>query len=142
MGAWAGRPEQHATAAMLADPESTAEWMVAFKAAVERRLVRLADGVRALRAEGRPVDCLAPQGAIYLSVKLDLLGRRLPDGRTLATDDDLRRWLLEDAGIAVVPFTAFGLPHDTGWMRLSVGAVDEPEIEGALDRLGTLLRRL
>jgi len=142
MGAWAGRPEQHATAALLSDPSLTTEWMAGFKSAVSRKLTRLADGIQALKAAGKPVDSLAPEGAIYLSVKLDLLGRTLKDGRKMTSDDDIRRLLLEDAGIAVVPFTAFGLPYDTGWARLSVGAVDDAEVEGAIDRLGSLLDRV
>jgi aspartate aminotransferase len=142
MGAWAARPEQHATAALLADPGSTRDWMAGFKRAVENKLTTLNNGIQALKAQGRPVDALAPQGAIYLSVKIDLLGRTLKDGRKMTSDDDIRRLLLEDAGIAVVPFTAFGLPYDTGWARMSVGAVGDAEVEGAVDRLGALFAKV
>ena len=53
-----------------------------------------------------------------------------------------RSFALQDAGIAVVPFTAFGLPYDTGWARMSVGAVDDAEVDGAVDRLGSLLNKV
>ena len=36
------------------------------------------------------------------------------------------------AGFAVVPFQAFGVKEDTGWFRLSVGAVSLAEIERGL----------
>ena len=32
-------------------------------------------GMRLLRQEGYPVDCVRPQGAMYLSLQLDLIGR-------------------------------------------------------------------
>jgi len=39
----------------------------------------------------------------------------------------------------VVPFQAFGLREDTGWFRLSVGAVTVEDIERVLPRLARLL---
>ncbi len=142
IGAWAPRPEQHATASLLRDTEAASAFLEPFKHVVQQRLERLRDGVLALRAEGHPVDALRAEGAIYLTVKFDLLGRRLPDGRTLSSDEDIRRLLLEDAGVAVVPFTSFGLAQDTGWVRFSVGAVDDADVDGALERLRALLVRI
>ncbi|HEY0514866.1 MAG TPA: pyridoxal phosphate-dependent aminotransferase, partial [Thermoanaerobaculia bacterium] len=55
--------------------------------------------------------------------------------------EEVRRWLLEAAGIGVVPFQAFGSTEDTGWFRLSVGAVSRADIEAALPRLEAALRR-
>lgn len=142
MGAWAGRPEQHATASLLEDAEAALAFLGPFRATICRRLQRIRNGLLAMREEGLPVDALEAQGAIYLTARFDLLGRKLPDGRVLETDDDVRRLLLEEARVAVVPFTAFGLPHDTGWVRLSVGAVDDDGIDGALDRIRALLQRI
>jgi aspartate aminotransferase len=56
------------------------------------------------------------------------------------TNEEIRRWLLETAGVAVVPFQAFGLEAETGWFRISIGAVSVAEIAAAMDRLGTALR--
>jgi len=50
--------------------------------------------------------------------------------------------LLEGAGLAVVPFQAFGLAREDGWFRLSVGAVSMAAIESGLERLGELLERV
>jgi len=88
-----------------------------------------------------PVDCFPPQGAIYLSVRFDLVGRTL-EGATLTTNEEIRRALLEHAGFAVVPFQAFGLQEETGWMRLSVGAISPEEIEAGLARVRALLERV
>jgi aspartate aminotransferase len=47
--------------------------------------------------------------------------------------------LLEEAGFAVVPFQAFGQQGDTGWFRMSVGAVSVEDIEAAFPRLRKVL---
>jgi len=41
----------------------------------------------------------------------------------------------------VVPFQAFGLREDSGWFRISVGAVSLAEIDAAFPRLRTALPR-
>ena len=40
------------------------------------------------------------------------------------------------------PFQAFGLEEDSGWFRLSVGAVSPDDIERGLERLSALLDEL
>ena len=89
-----------------------------------------------MRREGLPVRAIAPQGAIYLSVQFDLIGRG-----AIATNEQIRRLLLDDAGFAVVPFQAFGLAQETGWFRLSAGAVSPGQIEAGLARVRTVLAR-
>jgi aspartate aminotransferase len=135
VGAWAPRPEQIATAKLLADDAAIADYLTGFCAAIEARLDRLHDTFTAWKAEGLPVDVIAPQGAIYLSVKFDLEGRPgFPD------EDAVRLWLLEEAGCAVVPFSAFGDRVNTGWVRFSVGAVGLDDIDACLARLEPALR--
>jgi aspartate aminotransferase len=94
-----------------------------------------------MKEDGYPVECVTPQGAIYLSLKLDLIGRKV-GGKPMATNEAIRQLLLQEAGFAVVPFQAFGLSEDTGWFRLSVGAVSMEEIESCFPRLRRLLDRL
>lgn len=141
MGAWAGRAEQHAVAAMLAEPAQVDPFMEDFKSTVQGRLRKLRDGLLSMRDEGLPVDCLDAQGAIYLSARFDLHGRTV-DGITIDSDDAARALLLRRAGVAVVPFTAFGYPENTGWIRFSVGAATDEEVDTALERLRNLLRSL
>lgn len=138
VGAWAPRPEQIATAAFLRNPEAIAAFRETMDAGIRARLEALHEGFQALRAEGYPVDCVHPQGAIYLSLQLDLVGRSAR-GRRITTNDEIRALLLEDAGLAVVPFQAFGLPDETGWFRLSVGAVSMDDIAAAWPRIRALL---
>ena len=141
MGAWAARPEQRATAAMLMEPAQVDPWAAQFKSDVERKLGILADGIRALKAEGLPCDCLDPQGAIYLSARFDPHGKTV-DGKRIESDEDARVAILEQAGVAVVPFTAFGYRENTGWVRFSVGAVTDEDASRAVERIGALLRAL
>jgi aspartate aminotransferase len=81
-------------------------------------------------------------GAIYLSVRFPLLGRRTPAGAVLRTNDDVREYLLAQAALGIVAFQAFGLAEDTGWFRMSVGAVSLPEIAAMLPRLRAALEAL
>jgi aspartate aminotransferase len=88
------------------------------------------------------VEAVMPMGAIYLSARFELHGTTTPDGKTLTTNGDIRLYLLEAAGVAVVPFQAFGLDAETGWFRLSVGAVSRAEIAPMLQRLEAALAAL
>jgi aspartate aminotransferase len=92
-------------------------------------------GIGTMRSERCHVEVLAPEGAIYLSARFGLTGRRAPDGTVLATDEDVRAYLLKAAGVAIVPFQAFGVKEDSGWYRLSVGAVSPEQIMRMLPRL-------
>lgn len=141
VGAWAPRAEQVATAEFLADHDAVAAYRRQLHAGIRARLERLYEGFQALRREGFPVDCIEPQGAIYLSLQLDLVGREL-DGQRVTSNDDIRGLLLRHAGLAVVPFQAFGLRRETGWFRLSVGAVSLQDIDDAFPRVRALLGRV
>lgn len=138
MGAWAPRAEQVATARFLGDAAEVAVFRTTMDARVRERLEALHRGFTAMKSEGFPVDCVRPEGGIYLSLRLDLIGRAVA-GRQIATNDDIRHLLLERAGLAVVPFQAFGLKGDTGWFRMSVGAVSLGDIEQVFPRLRALL---
>lgn len=132
VGAWAPKAEQVAVAALLDDAPAIRTHHEKMLAAVRARLDALSEGFAAMRKEGYPVDTLAPQGAIYLSVRIVLPGK---------TNEEIRRLLLEKAGFAIVPFQAFGLPEDSGWFRLSVGAVSVEDIHAALPRVRSALPR-
>jgi len=132
VGAWAPRAEQIATAKLLDTPNEIASFASALTGGVRQRLDALYDGIVAMKADGLPVDATVPMGAIYLSARFALNGNRTADGQTLRTNDDVRRYLLKAAGFGIVPFQAFGVPEDSGWFRLSVGAVSLAEIERVL----------
>jgi len=138
VGAWAPKPEQVATARFLGDAAAVAEHRKTFAAAIRSRLDLLYGVFRRMKEEGLPVDAIEPQGAIYLSARFDLAGGELA-GTPIRSNEEIRKLLLEKAGIAVVPFQAFGYRPENGWFRLSVGAVSEDEIRGCEERLRALV---
>jgi aspartate aminotransferase len=142
VGAWAPRAEQIATAELLDDAAAVAAYLGPFRAGVQERLTRLHDGLEKLQQQGLPVETLPPMGAIYLTARIAPFGRRTPDGNALRSNEDVRRYVLEAAGIGTVPFQAFGCTADDGWFRLSIGAVSAYEIDAALPRLAHALRQL
>jgi aspartate aminotransferase len=142
VGAWAPRAEQVASARLLAATGEVRAYQAEITRGAQARLDALYAGTRALRDAGHPVDAIPPMGAIYLSVRFALAGRRTPAGEALHTNEDVRRYLLEAAGLAIVPFQAFGLAGDSGWFRMSVGAVSPAEIAAMLPRLRAALEAL
>jgi aspartate aminotransferase len=142
IGAWAPRPEQTATTALLQDPAAIRAFHARFIHAVQSRLDRLHRGLQSLKASGLPVDSTAPMGAIYLAARIHPFERRTPSGRELKTNEDVRQYVLERAGLAIVPFQAFGSVEEDGWFRLSVGGVSEEEIDAVLPRVREALGAL
>lgn len=135
VGAWAPRAEQVATARLLSDDAAMDEYHAKMRPEVQRRLDALARLFATLRAEGLPVEATPPQGAIYLSAHFDIVGYRTPAGERLDTNESIRRYLLRAAGLAAVQFQAFGSSEESGWFRLSVGAVSLGQIEELGPRL-------
>ena len=141
VGAWAPKPEQVATAHLLRDSKAVDDYLAFIRNAAETRLTLLHEGFAALGKKGLPVRSLQPQGAIYLSAEFALRGWRDGD-KVLQTSDDVRKWLLDEVGMAIVPFDAFGTHEAHDWYRLSVGAISVPDIQALLVRLGDTLPRL
>jgi aspartate aminotransferase len=142
VGAWAPRAEQVATAALLDDSAGCAEYHAGFISGIQRRLDVTYRAFERMKAKGLPVDVIAPMGAIYLSARIHPFGRRTRDGAVLTTNEQVRGWILAAAQIGVVPFQAFGVPDESGWFRLSVGAVSEAQIAEAMPRLEAALAAL
>ena len=105
------------------------------------RLDALHRGFESLREAGYPVQCIEPQGAVFLSLRLNWIGRTL-DGERLDTNEAIRKAILEHAGLALVPFQAFGVEEENGWFRMSVGAVSMEQIEETFPRVRALMDRL
>jgi aspartate aminotransferase len=142
VGAWAPRPMQVATAEMLADTEAVTAARHTMRVGLERRLDRLHAGMLAMRDAGLPVEAVAPAGAMYLSVRFGLPGGRDAGSEGRNSTEAIRRYLLERAGLAAVPFEAFGFDGEPGWFRLSVGSISESAIGEVLVRLRDALEQL
>lgn len=142
VGAWAPRPEQVATAKFLSDRPAVESYIATMRVEAQKRLDAVFDGLSAMARDGLPVECVRPQGAIYISARFALHGMRAPDGTTIESDEDVRRYLLNAAGLAVVPFGAFGSPTEAGWFRLSIGVVSVAQINEMLPGLRRAIEAL
>lgn len=135
VGAWAPRAEQVATAKFLSDHAAVDRYIETMCKEATLRLDAVHEGLGALQRDGLPVESIRPQGAIYVSARFALHGSRTANGETLETDEDVRRFLLREAGLAVVPFSAFGAHGDHGWFRISIGVASVNDIEALMPRL-------
>jgi aspartate aminotransferase len=142
VGAWAPMAEQKALANFLANRKAIRSFLDNFKKEIESRLHAIYDGFISLKKAGFPVDAISPEAAIYLTIKVDLKGRMTPDGRVLQNQADVTAYLLSAAGLAVVPFYAFGASRNSPWYRLSVGTCKKEEIAEMIARLENALLRL
>jgi aspartate aminotransferase len=142
VGAWAPMAEQKAVAKFLFQREAIKKFLAHFKSEIEQRLREIYRGFMKLRSQGFSVDAIAPEAAIYLTIKIDLAGKTTEDGKLLADQSDVTAYLLNEASLAVVPFYAFGASRDSAWYRLSVGTCKKEEISEMISRLGEALKKL
>lgn len=85
------------------------------------------------------IECPAPDGAFYLFPSCKAaLGRITPAGRKLTTDTEFAEYILEDAGVAIVPGSTFGAP---GHFRASF-ASDTNELQKAASRIAEATEKL
>lgn len=142
IGAWAPMAEQKALANYLPQTENIKQYLTHFKAAMEERLVAIYNGFLALKAKGFAVDAVAPQAAIYLTIQMDLTGKKTAEGKLLSQQTDVTEYILSEAKLAVVPFTAFGASANSSWYRLSVGTCKTNDIPIMLAQLEGVLEKL
>jgi aspartate aminotransferase len=141
VGAWAPKAEQVAVAEFLDNQPALNEFRQEMHQRLGSRLELLYQGIEKLRQKGYPVEAVKPEGTLYLSARFGLAGQKSED-KSLQTNEEIRKFILDKAGIAMVPFQAFGLDREDGWFRLSVGAVSIDAIHKGLERLETLLAQL
>jgi len=132
MGAWPARPIQKAAAKLYSQPKVLETYFDELDQRIAERMSALQQGLSGLSQYG--VSFVQPEGGIYLSTRFDLFGLL-----GVQSNEEIREWLLESAGVAIVPFQAFGLEDDTGWFRISVGAVSVSDIIAAMERLESAL---
>lgn len=93
----------------------------------QRRRDMLVDGLNAIPG----IRCRRPQGAFYVFPNVSSFGK---------TSDSLADYLLEAAGVALLPGTAFGA-HGEGYLRLCF-ATSQANLRLALERMADALAKL
>ncbi|MBL7944015.1 MAG: aminotransferase class I/II-fold pyridoxal phosphate-dependent enzyme, partial [Flavobacteriales bacterium] len=142
VGAWSPKAEQVATARFLQNAPAVEGYLQPFKASVFSRLQGFFEGLMSLKSAGFPVDAIAPQAAIYLTVRFNLKGMKLPDGTVIESTEQITSYLLNEAKLALVPFSAFGASKTSTWYRLSVGTASADDVTASVEALKNALSRL
>jgi aspartate aminotransferase len=120
-----------ALAALQTPLDVLPQWVQAYRS-------RRDEAVRLLnRIDG--LHCAPPEGAFYLFVSCGgLIGRYTPVGQVLASDLDVAMYFLEEAGVAVIGGTSYGL---SPYFRISI-ATQMAVIEEACLRMERAVARL
>ncbi len=142
VGAWAPKAEQVATGKYLQKKTELDSFLDKFKNQIDTRLHAFYDGFMELKKAGYKVHAIAPQAAIYLTIQLDLKGMKTSEGKVLSSQKDVTQHILDEAKLAVVPFSAFGSSDDSTWYRLSVGTCKSSEIPEVFQSLKKVLSNL
>jgi aspartate aminotransferase len=122
---------QKAAVAALNGPSDTVEQM---RKAFEERRNTIVDRLNAIPG----VVCRRPGGAFYAFPDISAhIGKRAGE-RVIGGSDDLAAYLLEEAGVAVVPGSGFGADH---YIRLSYATSSEKIVKG-LERIDAAIRKL
>ncbi len=123
---------QAASVAALTGPQ---EFLKERTASFQHRRDLVVAGLNAIDG----LDCRVPEGAFYtFSGCAGMLGKVTPSGKRIDTDTDFCAYLLDDAHVAVVPGSAFGL---SPFFRISY-ATSEAELKEALTRIADACARL
>lgn len=93
--------------------------------------------------------CPRPDGAFYIFVSIDgLLGARTASGKSLATDLDVQLYLLEEAGVATIDGSSYGMPSylrlsfATSINQIDVGCAAIAKAVSSLDLLPSTVKEL
>lgn len=140
IGAWSPMAEQKATALFLNNTSAVDAYLSTFKKKIEERLQYIYNGFQALKEKGFPVEAIAPQAAIYLTIKIDLRGR-IVEGKPLATQAAVTDYILSEAKLAIVPFSCFGASSESSWYRISVGTCSMDDLAIVFQQLERALEK-
>jgi len=142
VGAWAPKPEQQAVAEFLDNTPAVNEFVNDFKGKIAHSLEVLHAGIQEMKSKNFAVDSIKPMGALYLTIKLDYVGKTTEDGKVMKDSTDLVFYLIENAGVALVPFSAFGNSREMPWFRASVGACSVEDLQKMFPKLEAALAKL
>lgn len=128
-------PSSISQAAAVVALQQPAEFLAGWLATLDRRRQQ----VLTMIATSNGLSARAPQGAFYIFANCQkLLGCVTPQGERLEDDSALVSWLLQDAQVAVLHGSAFGMP---GYLRIAY-AVDDALLEQACARLKSAVAKL
>ena len=123
---------QAATVAALTGPQDE---VARFREAFERRRDLVVEGINSI--DGLELD--APQGAFYAYIDCaGIMGKTTPYGVVLEDDAQVTQYLLDEARVAAVPGSAYGL---SPFFRLSTATSDDV-LSAAINRIADAVAKL
>ncbi len=142
IGAWSPMAEQVACAHFLQKHEAVDHFLTDTKTKIYHRLQLFYEGFDKLKQAGYPVEAIAPSAAMYLTVRFSLKGKKDAQGHVIETTAETTSFILQEASIALVPFSAFGADKESEWYRLSVGTSNAEQIPLVFENLLNALNKL
>ena len=142
LGAWPAKPSQVALTNYLYQQDNITDYLTKLKSSLAERIKILASKLLTLKARGYKIEVIKPYGAIYLAVKLDLIGLRTKEGLKINTTDNIKDYLLQSAKVAIIPFYLFGTPKQLPWFRLAVSGCSINEATTAAANLVEAITKL
>ncbi|MBM3599259.1 MAG: pyridoxal phosphate-dependent aminotransferase [Alphaproteobacteria bacterium] len=128
-------PSSIGQAAALAALDGPQDFVKQRAAAFQQRR----DRVVAMLNQCPGLACPKPEGAFYVYPSCaGVIGKRMPEGKTIQTDEDFVLYLLESEGVAVVHGAAYGM---SPYFRISY-ATSMAQLEDACSRIKRACERL
>lgn len=117
IGAWAPKAEQTAVASLLNNVDSYDKFINEKTIQYKKITGAIYNTFQKLKTDGYDVDCIKPQGGIYLSIRIGYSSK-------FSTMEEFLDFIIDKCGLAIVPFKFFGSKENGDWFRLSIGYVD------------------
>jgi len=143
IGAWAPHPEQVALRKYFEKfaLKKDNKYSKSFHEKIKNNLEYFYEKLVQLKDQKYPIDVIKPTGAIYLTVKIDLINKEYQN-KKIKTIDEITEFLIKEANIALVPFKAFGVKNSEPWFRLSIGTIKKSDIKPIVNHLKQALDKL
>jgi aspartate aminotransferase len=142
IGAWSPKPEQYACAQYLHRFDAQREYLTRARNIAFRRMETVERMIADMQKEGLPIRCIEPQGGLFMSIEVPVLGAKTPDGTSLNDYDSIRKFILHEGKTAFVPFAAFDNPESETWFRASVSSLSDDNVVYGLSELRGALKGL
>ena len=142
LGSFPPKPEQIAAGIYLKNDDWVDKYLNNFKNEISTRLSGFHKGFMDLKKKGYPVNAIVPMAALYLTIEINLLGKNKPGGGKFETPAEVTKFILDDAKIGLVPFSAFDSVENPTWYRLSVGTCTREEVGEAIYNLEKSLEKI
>ena len=135
IGAWAPKAEQTAVASLLENDEYY-DFFIGAKTEDYKEITgSIYNTFQFLKNDGYDVDCIKPQGGIYLSIRIGYSSK-------FNTMEEFLDFIIDKCGLAIVPFKFFGSKENTDWFRLSIGYVNIKELPQVMKIIGETITTL